>query len=371
MKVAIIDDGICGNIINCYRNLNHFYIKNDIIIAEDIYTNHITHGTICAFILMQIENNIELNDIRIFTEKKSCVEDAIIALEWCLHNSISIINMSFGTINFLDFKKMEPILQKLINRGSLIVAAHTNYFIWSYPAVCQKVIGVRRDIGKILKNGEFGYQLCNNLRIENSFIAKYDGIKLSKKTYSAKGNSFAAPVITGHIAKYLLKNPNANYDQVLEFLIKSSYSDKCKSNTIEKVISVSLTISTPVIAFYMDDIIICEQLKNMFISKGYRLISLTDSKNEEFGIPINLYCNIGVTLSKEIISTIELIYEADIYFLSLYKYRYSSNSIWDLIDILVVNEENYYLIKSKGRIYKCNNLIDIYEYIKMYFESEK
>ncbi len=74
-------------------------------------------------------------------------------------------------------------------------------------------------------NGQILFQEQKGYNIENSYYSKFfvDGIV-------NQANSYAAPVVTGHIATYLNRKPTAGFDDVMDFLMtiathKSDYPD--------------------------------------------------------------------------------------------------------------------------------------------------
>ena len=112
-----------------------------------------------------------------------------------------------------------------------------------YPAAYPGVFGVRQDRYGLLGNGQILFQEQKGYNTENSLIPN-----LSWNGIVNQANSYAAPVVTGHIATYLNRKPTAGFDDVMDFLMtiathKSDYPD-----ILENVIRDKTNIEIPVIA---------------------------------------------------------------------------------------------------------------------------
>lgn len=126
------------------------------------------------------------------------------ALEWCIQNKIKLIHMSLGTINYFDIKPLWIQIKRLLDADAIIVAAYHNRNIKTYPAAYPGVFGVRQDRYGLLGNGQILFQEQKGYNIENSIIANF-----SWNGIVNQANSYAAPVVTGHIATYLNRKPTA------------------------------------------------------------------------------------------------------------------------------------------------------------------
>lgn len=135
------------------------------------------------------------------------------ALEWCISHKVKLINLSLGTIDYFDKGKLKKTVSRLSDQGTIIVAAYHNANIKSYPAIFRGVFGVRQDDEGILENYQFMFQKQKDIEIENTLIAHW--WDKDKKIHS---NSYAAPVITGYIARLLRENPKADFAEALKFL---------------------------------------------------------------------------------------------------------------------------------------------------------
>ncbi len=368
MRVAIIDNGIFESQMLFPMKIKHYSVREGKIKEQNqkLEGDHASHGTVCARIISSIASDFELIDINIFDSYNASVEDLSVALDWCYDNFVSVINMSFGTINYLDFGKLESHIERLIDKGVFLVAAHNNLFIKSYPAIHKNVFGVRLDKSESLVDGEFGYQLSDGLNFENCFVAHYD-INHIEDGNPKTGNSYAAPVIVGHIINFLAQQLQATFDMVLKYLA-SKCNQQCVSIDIRTTIS-DLVDSTdiPVIGFYDRNQLLFRSVKERLCAEKYEVISFIDFDNEQLGIPLEFYCPSGKGLTQDLISTLGLIYVADVFLLCLNKKKYCESIINKLVDLIIVEENGWYQINSQNGIYYCKSEDEIYQYIINYF----
>ncbi|MDR2360120.1 MAG: S8 family serine peptidase [Oscillospiraceae bacterium] len=147
MLVAVIDSGIMPELLSVGS------LKYDMVIegngkvrkrksGEQI---HSFHGTIVAGIIKKYAPDTELCSIQIFEDNtmKTIIEALAAALKWCLKMNIPIINLSLGTTDTRDFKKIRKITEKLLRNGQIIVAACNINGEYTLPAMHTGVIAVR------------------------------------------------------------------------------------------------------------------------------------------------------------------------------------------------------------------------------------
>lgn len=368
MRVAIIDNGIFESQLLFPMKIKHYCVCEGKIKEQNkkLEGNRVSHGTVCAKIISSIASDFELIDINIFDSFNASVEDLSVALDWCYDNYVSVINMSFGTINYMDFSKLESHIERLIGKGVFLVAAHNNLFLKSYPAIHKNVFGVRLDKSESLVDGEFGYQLCDGLNFENCFVAHYD-INHIENGEIPTGNSFAAPVIVGHIINFLAQQSQATFDMVLKYLVSKS-NQQCVSIDIRTTLSDLVnSIDIPVIGFYDENQLLFRSVKEQLCAENYEVISFIDFDNDQFGIPLEFYCPNGEGLTQDLISTLGMIYDADVFLLCLNKNKYCDSIINKLVDLIIVEENRCYQINSQNGIFYCKSEDEIYQYIINYF----
>ncbi len=218
LEIAILDTGI-SDMPHLKRNkiVRLELGDNGTARQRKTISDNMNHATICATILSGQVSNITIYDINVLLEGQGGrIEKLLQGLRWCLESNVSVIHLSLGTLLYRDYIYIKNVVEKLIQNNIVIVAAYHNETLRSYPAAMDKVIGVRCDRDNKLPNGEIG---CNDLE-HNSYILNTSkclddmGIMVENANY----NSYAVPIMTAYIIKYLQKADRCNVKEVLEYL---------------------------------------------------------------------------------------------------------------------------------------------------------
>ncbi len=371
IKVAIIDDGVNEvmdsvfiKISRCYAEKGRLYQGT----AEQVPP--LTHGTICAAVIASKETDVELFDIHIFKDGSADMEDMITALEYCISCGVQVINLSCGTLNYLDYKKLERILHKLLRKNIMIVSAFSNQGIMSFPASCRGVFGVRADLGKRLKRGEYGFQEFTGGRLENSIVAHIGTVVIDGSKLDVMANSYAAPVVTGEIIGILKNESRCSYKGVLRQLIQRGAKEGHQGRKPKKYLSnQGKEISTPILGIDRR----CGQLKKYIKERlqadGYHVITVCENAWNEKEIPCGCYMDRKQVLGRDIIYTVEHIYEPDVLLFFLNKKRFRVDTILDIIDIHISKMQGRIELKSEKDIFVSGDCQEIYEYILDFFSG--
>lgn len=227
IKLALIDNGIPYHMRN---NRNQRIVHKSFLASKcdpsEYKDDKSFHGAVCAGIIANICSDTEFWDLGV-TDSAGTTQITVLleALEWCVQNKIKLIHMSLGTINYFDIKPLWIQIKRLLDADAIVVAAYHNRNIKTFPAAFPGVFGVRQDRYGFLENGQILFQEQKGYNIENSIVAN-----LSWNGIINQANSYAAPVVTGHIATYLNRKPAAGFDDVMRFLMtiamhKSGYPD--------------------------------------------------------------------------------------------------------------------------------------------------
>jgi hypothetical protein len=176
---------------------------------------------------------------------KATINDLCIALEFCLHRKIDIINLSIGSTKLSDCLRLEPTIEKLYNNGTFIVAAINNSNYKTVPASMKNVIGVARSNKALKQHNNIAPVEENYLGVD--FYAEYkipEHILSALKPLTANGNSLAVPVVTANIAKELARDPDiatANRENIISklkqqnkatFIVNDANTSKIKKEII-------------------------------------------------------------------------------------------------------------------------------------------
>ncbi len=377
MRIAFIDDGIRENTFAFSQQIEHYHVMPDLCVKKGLGTpgQSLSHGTLCAAIFNEIysDNSTHILDIAILDNTgRAEISRLIAALEWCLRHSVKLIHMSLGTVNYHDLEKLKDTIDTLLYNQTILVSAFHNKYIRSYPAAFPGVFGVRRSKkGNCLKNGGFVLDHCEGLNIENSFVANFnkllttfEGIQV-KTNYS---NSLAAPVVTGHIAKYLNGNQTAGFINVLEYLKQNCSTMQGHSSKIVRYLNKGKhCIQIPVVVILWEDKNLFCEIKREFVNLKYSVAALTERDFLD-AIPIFHYLNDNEKLNGGLLHTIEYIYDPDIILLCIESCRLDSID-WNIIDVLIKSQSSRLCMMTQGQTYQFESVKELFKSLNSYFEN--
>lgn len=190
INIAVIDNGVLKDLMNNQLECKCINFCND---KEDKNVQSL-HGTIVSLIIMKYLQRCNIISISILNNNGMGSVDLLEnALEWCLENGVSIVNLSFGTTCFLDKMKIQRCINYYANKGLCLVAAVANNGFVTYPASFSNVIGVA--------NSESVKQNIDkqNLGIDVHVKSKHEILVDNKKIITKISNSYATPYITAFI----------------------------------------------------------------------------------------------------------------------------------------------------------------------------
>jgi subtilisin len=174
------------------------------------------HGTACAAIIRQVAPACEITSVRVLGERLSGKGEVFAAgLRWAIAAGVQVINLSLST-NKLDlFGVFHEIADEAAHAGVVLVCAMNNVPAESYPSQFGSVISVAATTG-----GD-PFAFLANPRPPADFGAPgidLDVAWLDGTTMKVTGNSFAAPHVTGLVARLLSKRPGLTPYQVKSVL---------------------------------------------------------------------------------------------------------------------------------------------------------
>lgn len=272
IHICVIDDGICGDEINIYKNIQ---IRNGKAVDSlNVYKNN-SHGTGCAKVIVKhAEKEILISSVSVLNRQcKGNVQSLCTAFSWCIENDVDIINLSLGSVFFKDKELLLSAVNHCAENGIIIVGATSNTGYVTYPASFTNVLSVRAFDEKekrecvVRYDTNLGFGLFETQGSEKIYI---NGIE---KTTSWC-NSVAAPQITAKIinmykegiSPIVIRNMLGNkllkincfgidwasnaYAQNIHELIP----EWCVCNIVNKEMEVSLDIADTVITQKVDDI---------------------------------------------------------------------------------------------------------------------
>lgn len=193
--------------------------NNKVIPSMTCSQDTLSHATLCSKMFFEhITCACELFFINIWEgdELKANINALLAALSWCLKNEVTLINLSLGTTLILDIPPLFQVINKLIEKNIIIVAASSNERKLTFPAAFDHVIGVKALSSKSAEVG-FIYQENSLDLIEISCYVKDEVIEYQGNYYPLyAANSLAAPMISAKICNLLSKG----YESIEEIKVK-------------------------------------------------------------------------------------------------------------------------------------------------------
>ncbi len=223
INIAVIDDGVNEKLYQTGMLAHNMEITHDLTVCNrGSYDPFLpSHGTTCAAIIKKYSPEAVISSIKILdsSSRTGMKAQLIRALQWCADNSIRIVNLSLGTIDYRDFNDVKEAVDYAFEKNVIIIAACNNRNIFTCPASFEKVIGVRYGFTEVLKEGEFTFNFdcmdgINIAACAKHNLKKYDG---TEKT-TTECNSYAAPMVTAYAYNILRNNPNISFDEIIEKL---------------------------------------------------------------------------------------------------------------------------------------------------------
>lgn len=211
VKVAIIDSGVEDGHPLVGRVDRAIVVERDesaddgVRFVDEPHDDLYGHGTACAGIIRSLAPQVEIISIRVLSSNlKGSAFAFAHGLDWCIHNGVHVANLSLSTTNEDYAETFWELLDKAAYRRLLPVAALNNERKRSIPSEFAGVISVAcaegRDREKFWFNPN-GPAEWGAAGIDVDIPWSGGG------TINASGNSFAAPVIAGHLARIVGAHP--------------------------------------------------------------------------------------------------------------------------------------------------------------------
>jgi subtilisin len=216
VKVAVIDSGIdathpgvLGPIQGQVAIEEH---PEGFVYVTEPHSDISGHGTACASVIRSLAPECELYSVRVLG-KWSIGRGAVFlaGLRWAIENGMHVCNLSLGTTKKEFFGTLHELADMAYFQRISLVTAANNMPIPSFPSMYASVISVAAHDG----NDPHCFYYNPNPPVE--FGAPGIDVKvawLNQQWITATGNSFAAPHITGIIAKILSCHPDLTPFQV-------------------------------------------------------------------------------------------------------------------------------------------------------------
>jgi subtilisin len=211
VRVAILDSGIDGShpLVGGVAEYVAVALDDDAADGvrfesgehEDLYG----HGTACAAVIRGLAPDVELVSVRVLGDNlKGTANVFANGLRWCLDHDVTIASLSLSTTNARHAETFYDLVDAAAFRGMSIVSAMSNDFKRTIPSEFAGVFSVACAPGTDRERFWFnpaGPAEWGAPGIDVEVAWNGHG------TIVGTGNSFAAPVITGHLARIMSAHP--------------------------------------------------------------------------------------------------------------------------------------------------------------------
>jgi uncharacterized NAD-dependent epimerase/dehydratase family protein len=227
VSVAVVDSGIAAHPeIGAVKRVKDLAHSCQGAVASG-------HGTAVAGIIRKAAPRATLYDIPILDGTLGANGLALVeAIRWATDHQIDVVNLSLGSTDIALRDQLEVVCRQAVRAGVILVAAEHNEGRDSYPAIFPEVIGVK---GGPVKGG-YHYRPGN--RIECVARAETLRVCWSGPPHTlVSGNSFAAPYITGMVARIRQRYPDAPLERVRQLLQEDALegTGKIRAKVMDKV----------------------------------------------------------------------------------------------------------------------------------------
>jgi subtilisin family serine protease len=210
VKVAVIDSGIDGDHPWVQRVAGGAVLavdvaSDEVAAVEGLHEDLYGHGTACAGIIRRLAPAAEIYSVRVLGERLTGKARVVASgIDWCLDHGMNVVNLSLSTTNEDWYDRFQDLCDRAARRRVMLVSALANERKTSYPSEFSGVFSVAAtrddDLERWFANpeppAEWG---APGIDVEVAW--------LGGSTLVATGNSFAAPVIAGHLARLLAAHP--------------------------------------------------------------------------------------------------------------------------------------------------------------------
>ena len=211
VKVAVIDSGIeaghpmVGDVAGAIAVERDDTADDGVRFVEGPHDDLYGHGTACAGVIRSLAPDVQLFSIRVLASNlKGSAFAFANGLDWCIGNGIDVVNLSLSTSNESYAETFWDLVDQAAYHNVLLVSAMNNERKRSIPSEYAGVFSVACAPGTDRERFWFhggGAAEWGAAGIDVDVAWSGGG------TITASGNSFAAPVIAGHLARLVGAHP--------------------------------------------------------------------------------------------------------------------------------------------------------------------
>jgi len=219
VRVAVIDSGIDAEhpAIGSVQGYAEIVERpGGLALNTAVHNDVFGHGTACAGIIRAAAPDCELYSMRALKSQLTGGGAVFIAaIRWAIEQRMQVCNLSLGTTRRELFAALHQLTDLAYHRNVMLVSAANNMPVASFPSTYASVFSVA-------SHGEPDSALFfYNPEPPVEFGARGINVRVAWQAggwTTATGNSFAAPHITGLIARILGKHPDLTVFQMKSIL---------------------------------------------------------------------------------------------------------------------------------------------------------
>jgi subtilisin family serine protease len=208
VKVAVIDSGVDADHPAVGGRVEYAAIVDDggePTVSLEPHGDDFGHGTACAGIIRSLAPDCELTSVKVLGAGLSGRGQVFAAgLRWAIENGMHVCNLSLGTTKRDFYSLLHELVDEAYFNDVILVTAANNMPQASFPSTYSSVVSVASHE---VPDDEVYY--CNpHPPVEFGALGIDVHVAwLNGEYMDATGNSFAAPHITGLVARLLAKHP--------------------------------------------------------------------------------------------------------------------------------------------------------------------
>jgi subtilisin family serine protease len=217
VKIAVIDSGIDADHPAVGGRVSGQVAITDgplgLLHDDEPHEDSYGHGTACAGIIRQVAPGCELYSVKVLGSKLTGRGTTFVAgIRWAIENGMHVCNLSMGTTRKNFFAVLHDLADRAYFKNTMLVTAANNMPVPSFPSLYASVISVASHEGH---DPYLFYYNPSPPPVE--FGAPGIDVRVAWSEggwITATGNSFAAPHITGVVARILGKHPGLTLFQM-------------------------------------------------------------------------------------------------------------------------------------------------------------
>lgn len=215
IRVGVVDSGWDDRVADGRVSSGCAFVDDDGLCLDRPSIDHrdrFGHGTRCTRLILDTAQDIQIVPMRIFNRAlETSAEVLYAALEWAERQRFDVLNLSLATSASDTRDRLYWLINRLRDRGTLVVAAACNETGAGYPAIFDTVIGVGLNTDTMATQPQTPFEL--DVRIPIRTFRRHVSHR-----YGRVSNSLAAAFVSGLLAQLIERHGRLDIDEAREYL---------------------------------------------------------------------------------------------------------------------------------------------------------